>query len=152
MVGCRYSYIRGGGRDQSFLRAAVLVMVAVSLGGCAAAGRASVGGYGTTGLIPVNAVATDMVDPSDWEVVRRAVNDVPADAVADRIEWDNPATGSTGNVVILGLPIDRNGTLCRPLATTVSDIRGIRRYSGDACLINGSWRLRGIKADDAQLL
>jgi surface antigen len=105
----------------------------------------------TTGSITVEAAAVDQVDPSDWEAVRRALAGVSQDAEVSRIEWSNPDTGSTGTIATLDLPVERSGTLCRPFATTVSDVRGVSRYRGEACRrADGRWQLFGVIADDAQ--
>jgi len=153
--GC--SYIGGGEQRQSPILAAVAVAaLGIALGGCSSMGMPlgeAGGSYERTGAIAVGAVVTDSVDPSDWEAVRRTVARVPADMLADRVEWSNPATGSTGTVAMSEPSNDRGGKLCRPLSATINDIRGVRRYRGDACRgADGVWRLYGMTADDAILL
>jgi hypothetical protein len=52
----------------------------------------------------------------------------------------------------LGAAHARGSLTCRPLATTINDERGVRRYRGEACQRdNGRWQLYGMVADDAQL-
>lgn len=144
-------------RQSPLMGAIAVAAVALSLGGCASVGLpfgeaslAAVSGE-TTGSLPVKADVVSQVDSSDWEAVRRAVASVSQDREASRIEWSNPDTGSTGTVATLDQPIDGNGALCRPFATTVSDVRGVRRYRGEACLrADGRWQLHGMIADDAQ--
>lgn len=140
-----------------FIRGLVLAVLVLSLGGCAAMGlpfggsdMAPVSGE-TTGAIPAKAEVVDQVDPSDWEAVRRTVAGAPEGAAAGSLEWSNPDTGSSGTIAAVEAPIDRSGTLCRPFATTVSDVRGVRRYRGEACLrTDGRWQLHGMVAEDAQ--
>ena len=51
------------------------------------------------------------------------------------------------------LRLPRATGACRAFATTISDYRGVRRYSGEACRpANGGWRLTGIVPDDTTLL
>ncbi len=108
-----------------------------------------------TGSIPTKPVKVDVVDqvdPSDWETIRRAVAKIPADMGATDVEWSNPDTRSTGTIAALAAPSAGAGTLCRPFATTVNDIRGVRRYRGEACQrTDGRWQLMDVAADDALL-
>ena len=44
-------------------------------------------------------------------------------------------------------------SVCRAFATTVNDLRGIRRYRGEACQTgDAGWRLTGIVPEDSVLL
>ena len=143
-------------RQSAIRRGAVAAVLAMVLGGCSAVGVPLGEGRVSseaTGAIPVSALITDRADPSDWEAVRRAVAGVPVDTVTSRVEWSNRATGSSGTIALLHPPTDRGGALCRPLTATVNDVRGVRRYRGDACRsADGVWRLHGMTADDAILL
>jgi len=126
------------------------VCFAFALGGCSTLGLP----FGpeladapqTVGSIPVSATLTDSVNPSDWEAVRRAMAAVPADK-SQTVEWTNPGTGSTGTAMAIAGSV---GAACRPFATTVSDPRGVRRYSGQVCRQTpGQWQLESVSADDA---
>jgi hypothetical protein len=45
-----------------------------------------------------------------------------------------------------------NGAGCHSFDTTMSDVRGVRRYSGEVCkMTNGRWALRSVKPADAAL-
>ena len=143
----RTSYTGRGIKRQSlpYFRTAVLGAIALTAAGCS-----------TTSLDPIQtgsvikAAVTDGVDPSDWETVRRTLTEIGADAL-DRA-WQNPRTGSSGTVTALAAE-PRTGSVCRAFATTVNDLRGIRRYRGEACRSgNADWRLTGITPDDNVLL
>ena len=149
----RQSPITGEGGRQAppFFRAALLAAIALSAGGCAQVGLPTQATDPiATGSIQVS--VTDGVDPSDWEAMRRTVAGIaPKDADLTR-PWSNPQTGSYGSITVATAE-QRNGGTCRPFSTTVSDLRGVRRYSGEACQpAGGTWRLTGIRADDSKLL
>lgn len=128
-----------------WFRAAALGALALATAGCSASAIDPT----HTGSL-VRAAVTDGVDPSDWETVRRTIAEIGADAL-DRA-WRNPKTGSSGTVTALA-PEPRAGGVCRDFATTVSDLRGIRRYRGEACRTgDAAWRLTGIIPDDSALL
>ncbi len=159
MLSSLCSYICRSGRRQSplLLRAATAGVLAFSLGGCAAVGfplgESDFAGVSPeiTGAIPASVSAVDQVDPSDWEAVRRAIADVLPSVGKSQVEWSNPSTGSTGTIATFDPPSEHSGTLCRPFATTVSDLRGVSRYRGEACQRpDGGWQLYGMIPDDAQ--
>jgi len=163
MVASAFSYIGDGVPRQSRLwrRAGAVTVLALSLGGCAVASlpfaemnadRMAARTTTTAAPAVVKVAATQGVDPSDWETVRRTVAGAAVEEVVDRLHWSNPDTGSTGTIADLGEAVDRSGTICRPFATTVSDLRGVRRYRGQACQrADGRWQLYGVTADDATL-
>jgi hypothetical protein len=137
-------------------RVVLLLAAALPLGGCAGLGlpfdEAGAGSQASLSrparAIPAAAVVVNQADPSDWEMVRRTAEGAPQ--AAARLDWSNPTTGSAGTVAIAG---DKPESLCRPFAVTISDMRGIRRYHGDACQgADGHVRLAGVAADDATLL
>ena len=100
--------------------------------------------------ILASAPANDRVDASDWEVVRLTIAGAPKAATA-RLEWLNPDTGSIGTIVTAEAATG-DGRTCRAFATTVNDVRGIRRYRGDACVSTGGrWQLQGVTPDDAAI-
>jgi surface antigen len=100
----------------------------------------------------INASVTDAVDPSDWETMRQTVAAIdPAESGPARV-WKNPQTGTSGTLTAEKAE-PRSGGLCRAFATTVNDLRGVRRYRGEACLRpGGDWQLTGISPDDSKLL
>jgi 17 kDa outer membrane surface antigen len=140
------------------MRGLALAVITLSLGGCAGLGLPfSEAGAGAGKLASGNgarpilakAVVTDPSDPTDWETIRRTAEGAPV--AASRLDWVNPTTGSSGHLAIaVGVPKDT--TVCRAFATTINDMRGIRRYRGDACAApDGRTRLTSVVADDTTL-
>lgn len=143
----RPSYTPRAGERQSlpYFRAALIGGLALTAAGCSATALDPL----HTGSV-VRAGVTDAVDPSDWEAVRRTIADLGAHAF-DRA-WKNPKTGSSGTVTAMAAE-PRAGVQCRAFATTVNDLRGIRRYRGEACRDGGAgWRLTGVVPEDSLLL
>ena len=71
--------------------------------------------------------------------------------LAASLDWLNPDTGSTGTITATATASEGK-FLCRSFATTVNDLRGIRRYRGEACAPDGGrWQLRGVTPDDAAI-
>jgi surface antigen len=144
-------------------RLAVAAFLALSLGGCAGLGLpfGEAGAPRTTASIKAPRAATartmlasatviENVDPSDWETVRREVAGV-SETTNHLLDWINPDTGSAGTVSVAAAT-QRDGVLCRDFATTINDVRGIRRYRGAACLrTDGRWQLRDVTPDDAAI-
>lgn len=165
------SYIGGGWIRQSrpLVQAIAVLGVAFSLGGCAQLGlpmvetdNRPVADRMATGATLVSATvnpnttvtpkATANVDPSDWEAMRRALAAAPADIGGTAIAWSNPDTGSDGTITPAAASPGKSGKLCRMLAATISDNRGVRLYRGEACqTTNGRWLIVRIGADDATL-
>jgi surface antigen len=152
------SYNGDGRTRQSppFVRAVAIGLTVVSLAGCSRLGMPFGGSDPDpqpTGAIRIAAKVTDNVDPSDWEAIRRAVATAPIDGSdAQGIDWNNPDTGSSGVITAYPAVAEKGGALCRTLATTVNDVRGVRRYRGEACQrTDGRWQLFKIAADDSKL-
>lgn len=142
------------GRATSRTRAMAVCLVAgLALTGCARLGM-PVGVPDTdrtiTGSIrPASTGAVALADPSDWETIRRALATALDSGNPAQIDWSNPDTGSFG--VITASASTRNSD-CRSFDTTMSDVRGVRRYSGEACkMTNGRWALRSVRPADAAL-
>jgi surface antigen len=156
MLGAQSYTGRGRPCQPSVLaRGLALAVTLLSLGGCAGLGLP----FGEAGAGPqaslnnparpilASVVIVDQADPSDWELVRRTAEGAPL--AASRLDWVNPTTGSSGSLAI-AVAAAKGGTLCRAFATTINDMRGIRRYRGDACAASdGRSRLIGVVADDA---
>jgi surface antigen len=143
------------------LQAAAVAAFALSLAGCGGLGLPFAEENGPQAAVTappakaalVSAKVSEGVDPSDWETVRRAVASAPVDGVDGGIDWSNPDTGSTGTITAYPVVAGKDGTLCRTVATTVSDLRGVRRYRGQSCQRrDGRWQLFSFTADDAKLL
>jgi surface antigen len=101
----------------------------------------------------VSAKGGDQVDPTDWMTVRQTLARIPVKAEAGTsLDWRNPLTNSDGTLSLLTAAAVHDGTLCRGFATTINDLRGIRRYRGDACRGKDGWQLSGIVSDDGTLL
>jgi surface antigen len=158
MDGRATSYIGVGGRRQlpAFAKVLAIVLFAAVLGGCSSVGVPF--GEGKSGRLanaravkPVEAASViDQVDPSDWETIRRTVAGA-SEKTSHTLSWRNPDTGSNGAIAVLPA-IATAGSLCRPFAATVNDVRGVHRYGGEACLrTDGRWQLHGITADDLVL-
>ena len=154
-----HSYTGQGwmGQRSVAARGIALAAIALSLGGCAGLGLP----FGEAGAGPqasinnparpilASAVVADQADTSDWEMVRRTAEGAPV--AASRLDWVNPTTGSSGSLAI-AVATGKGDTLCRAFATTINDMRGIRRYRGDACAASdGRTQLTGVVADDATL-
>lgn len=128
--------------------AALAVMVAIGLSGCARVGFADV-----TGSVkprkPAPTLITDRVDPSDWKMVKNALARLPEPGVpGTEMAWQNPQTGSDGVITALAAMAKGGGQTCRAFATTVNDTRGIRSYRGQACKMDGDWQLTQVTVDD----
>jgi hypothetical protein len=164
MTGGALPYIGLGTRRQSSwaLRGFAFAFLALALGGCAGLGMP----FGEPGMrsdrtaavtrqndarpVLAKAIVTDQVDAADWETVRRTAEGAPD--TASKLDWITPETGSTGTLSI-AISANKNGAACRAFATTVNDVRGIRRYRGEACVRpDGRTQLHGLTADDATLL
>jgi len=99
--------------------------------------------------------AIDGVDPSDWERIRLfASTNVEPAKTGEVLDWTNPETGSNGTISPLAASRTvAGGRECRSFGLTVSDIRGIRRYRGDACHTpDGMWQLFDVTPEDGALL
>lgn len=152
------SYIGGGRQRQSppFVRPAVVALLAATLGGCAGLGMpmetASRDQMTTGSIQKVSAKLSGSTSQSDWEAVRSTVAKA-TEAKTENVAWRNPSTGSSGTLSILATPTATNDANCRNFETTMNDMRGIRRYRGEACKMgNGRWQLFGVLADDSKLL
>jgi len=114
----------------------------------------------TTGSIaPAVPTATrtvvEAVAPSDWEHIRLTASTfIPGSANGEIIDWTNPDTGSNGTISPVRVArAEPDGRNCRAFALTVSDVRGIRRYRGDACrATDGMWQLFEVVPEDSALL
>jgi len=154
MSGRVLSYIGAGIPRQMPMRFAAILLSTVALGGCAGLGLPFGGPMG--GQLASNAAApqpilasatiTSQADPSDWETIRRTIEGAPQGG--SHLEWSNAITGSIGTIAVAA----DDGEACRAFATTINDVRGIRRYRGNACVLpNGRAQLRAVTADDATL-
>lgn len=164
MALCAQSYIGRSADGKAAVRRRALVVVSTALlSGCGLsplAERAEVDPV-TTGAIarpaptPVKKTVVDALDPSDWERIRlTASTTMLSSAEGDVFDWTNAETGSNGTIAASGAARqDPAAGLCRPFSLTVSDLRGIRRYRGEACRsADGMWRLIGVLPEDSALL
>jgi hypothetical protein len=103
----------------------------------------------TGSIRPAATAAVALADPSDWETIRRALASAIDSGNSASIDWSNPDTGSFGVITASNAA---NGAGCHSFDTTMSDVRGVRRYSGEVCkMTNGRWALRSVKPADAAL-
>jgi len=154
MSGRALSYIGGGVWRQTPVRLTAVLLATMALGGCAGLGLPFGGPGGgqlaANGGVPqpilASATVTNQADPSDWETIRRTIEGAPQGG--SHLEWSNAITGSVGTIAVAA----DDGEACRAFAATVNDVRGVRRYRGEACLLpNGRAQLRAVTADDATL-
>lgn len=97
----------------------------------------------------------EAVAPSDWERIRLTASTfIPSATNGEIIDWTNPETGSNGTLSpLVKARNEPDGRNCRPFALTVSDVRGIRGYRGDACrATDGMWQLFEVVPEDSALL
>lgn len=151
----RQSAIGEGAVRQSppFFRAAVLAAVLLTSAGCARLGLPGAGTVDPVNTGAIKTAVTDGVAPSDWEVVRQTIARADTDVETVQVlAWENPQTGSYGTLNAKADEARADG-ICRVFSTTVNDLRGVRRYRGEACRPQGSnWKLTGIAPDDSKLL
>ncbi|HVZ14795.1 MAG TPA: RT0821/Lpp0805 family surface protein [Bauldia sp.] len=132
-----------------------MAALALSLGGCAGLGLPFTGAETTASLTAYNgravqpilasAVVANQADPTDWDTIRRTIEGAPQ---GGKLEWSNAITGSAGSLTVAA----DTGETCRAFVTTINDVRGIRRYRGQACVTaNGRAQLQNVTADDATL-
>lgn len=104
---------------------------------------------------PPQRSVVEAVAPSDWEHIRLTASTfITGAANGEMIDWTNPDTGSNGTLSpVRTAHTEPDGRQCRPFALTVSDVRGIRRYKGDACRApDGMWQLFEVVPEDSALL
>jgi surface antigen len=154
----RVSYTgRAGRRQLPVMRIAAAMSFALSIAGCARFGlpfnEAAEGVDPIQTASLVKATVGDRVDPSDWLTVRQTLARIPASAEpGTTIDWWNDLTNSAGTVGTLTAATTRNGSLCRTFAATINDLRGIRRYRGEACRGTDGWHFSGVTPDDGAVL
>jgi surface antigen len=154
----RVSYTgRRDRRQPPVMRIAAFALLSLSIAGCARLGlpfnEAAAGNEPVHGASLVSATVSDRVDPTDWLTVRQTLGRIPVSAGAGTtLDWRNALTDSDGTVSLLTAAVARNGTLCRGFSATINDLRGIRRYRGQACRGADGWQLSGVVPDDGRLL
>ncbi len=147
----------------SISRAAPLLALALGLAGCGRLlpfGPATLDLATTQGIVRpaaatgLKADAPQAVDPTDWEALRLAAAGSLLDAAPGAaLDWANPATGTFGTAVPIAAAQTRADGDCRVFSTTLSDVRGIRRYRIEACARpGGRFDFVTVTADDATLL
>ena len=74
------------------------------------------------------------LDPEDWRRARGALA-VAIDPSGNglRVPWDNPETHRRGTVAPTGLPVVRDGVICRPFSATVESGGQTSVFRGTAC-------------------
>jgi surface antigen len=154
----RVSYTgRPDRRQPPVMRLAAFALLALSITGCARLGlpfnEAAAGNEPVRGAALVSATVSDRVDPTDWLTVRQTLGRIPVTAGAGTtLDWRNALTDSAGTVSVLTAAVAHGGTLCRGFTATINDLRGIRRYRGQACRGADGWQLSGVVPDDGRLL
>src|SRR5437016_12901108 len=135
------------------MRIAAGLVLTLTIAGCARLGLPM--NEAAEGIDPmhtaslVKATVSDRVDPSDWSAVRQTLGQIsPRAEAGTTIDWWNDLTNSSGTVGTLTAATTHNGSLCRTFAATINDLRGIRRYRGEACRGGDGWQLSGVTHDD----
>lgn len=107
------------------------------LAGCSIAGFGPDVDQESTASLTQYSIETPLqetVDPSDWDVVRIAIQTALADtASVQPLQWQNDTTGSVGTIVPMEISRDKKGVLCRKFSTTLNGVGGVLQYRGDAC-------------------
>ncbi len=103
---------------------------------------------------PAKPAIVDALADSDWQAIRAvAASRFRTAPTGTPLDWSNPDTGNSGTVAALGDPKQSGALSCRAFVLTVSDVRGVRRYQGDACRSGeDAWQLFNMTADDKTLL
>jgi surface antigen len=141
----------------------ILLIAGCSLAGCSlmpGGPEADIDPMTTASIAPAKPATptrsvVEAVAPSDWEHIRLTASTfIPSSANGDIIDWTNPDTGSNGTLSPVRVARDEpDGRNCRAFSLTVSDVRGIRRYKGDACRApDGMWQLFEVVPEDSALL
>ncbi len=135
---------------QRFSCVAVIFTAAVNLAGCArgipGAGlnvdrsieTASVAEFAGPTLPDTLGLETDTF--RDGETIANAVSSVQFSGKS--IPWQNPATGSSGEILAVNEQRLNSGALCRNFTALRTSYDGIRNYAGSTCMNDaGVWRL-----------
>ena len=79
----------------------------------------------------------------DGETIAHAVSSVQF--TGSPIAWENPATGSNGDITNVIEQRLQNGALCREFNALRTSYDGIRNYGGEICMNDaGIWRLTAL--------
>jgi 17 kDa outer membrane surface antigen len=134
----------------SFSCVAVIFAAAANLAGCAR-GIPDAGLELDRSLTTASIAAPAAPDPSnplglepdtfrDGETIANAVSSVQFSGKT--IPWQNPATGSNGDITGVTEQRQASGALCRDFTALRSSYDGIRNYAGSACMNDaGVWHL-----------
>lgn len=98
-------------------------------------------------------VEADAIDPADLKtVLSTAAAALNTGRTDQALAWSNADTGSTGAVTPLDIVADGDRSNCKVFASTVNDVRGVRRYRGEACMRgDGTWNLTRFVPEDEEL-
>jgi surface antigen len=88
-----------------------------------------------------NAIGLDTDTLRDAETIAKAVSSVQFSGKF--IPWQNPSTGSSGDIIAVNEQRAANGVLCRNFTALRTSYDGIRNYAGSVCMNDaGVWRLK----------
>jgi 17 kDa outer membrane surface antigen len=88
----------------------------------------------------INALGLENDTFRDGETIANAVSSVQF--TGKFIPWQNPATGSSGEILSVNEQRLPTGALCRNFTALRTSYDGIRNYTGTACMNDaGVWRL-----------
>ena len=87
-----------------------------------------------------NALGLEVDTFRDGETIAHAVSSVQFSGKS--IAWQNPATGSSGEIIGVNEQRMANGALCRDFTALRTSYDGIRNYGGSTCMNDaGVWHL-----------
>jgi surface antigen len=143
-------WVLSSSTKQSFSCVAVIFAISANLAGCARgipdAGlnidksikTASVSEFAGPTLPNAFGLETDTF--RDGETIANAVSSVQFSGKS--IPWQNPSTGSSGEILSVNERRMVSGTLCRDFTVLRTSYDGIRNYAGAACMNDvGAWHL-----------
>ena len=93
-----------------------------------------------------NALGLETDTFRDGETIANAVSSVQFSGKP--ILWQNPATGSSGEIQAVAEQRLETGALCRNFTVLRTSYDGIRNYAGSTCMNDaGVWRLTAFKSN-----
>jgi surface antigen len=94
----------------------------------------------TQGPQLANTLGLDADTFRDGETIANAVSAVQFSGKS--IPWENPSTGSSGEIIAVSEHRMASGALCRDFSALRTSYDGIRNYAGSTCMNDaGVWRL-----------
>lgn len=148
------------------LRLAVMLALALGLGGCAVSGPLGsmfakskdeprayasdnvTGSVGTPPAIPASASAAGLPSETDLVFARMAIVDVLKRGSKEiSSPWENPSSGARGTVTPIASAYARDGSTCRDFLASYMRREGAETWmQGQACRAKqGAWEVRSLR-------